>query len=124
MSAITNTNSSSLILQQAYQGALNGGVNGAKVGIFLVTGTVASGMIQGLVEKGNRSIGNEPKWPIFLGDCELEQFRDMYCCTNPPLFDSFISFTGCVIGATTVGGMIVGAVSAAARGVFAKEKSE
>jgi len=124
MTAITNSSSIPLILQHAYQGARNGAGVGALVGTSIVSVTLASGVFQGLLEKGNRAIGNEPKWPLFEGDCQLEQFRDVSICTDQPLFDSFTSLTVYVIGVTTIGGMLFGAVSGAARSVFTKAHSE
>lgn len=124
MPAITTTSSIPLILQHTYQGAQDGAFIGAGIGASIVSVTLANGIFQGVLEEGSRAIGNEPKWPLFEGDCQLEQFRDMSMCTNPPLLTSFTSLTVCVFGTTIIGGILIGAVSGATRSVFAKAHLE
>lgn len=114
MTAITNDKYRSLIFKEASQGA----AIGAQVGTVLVCGTVSMGLFHQLLEAGNRAIGNEPKWPFFEGDCQMPQLRNIPMCTQEPY--SFLSFTACVIGASTVCGMVVGAVSGVAKVAFEK----
>jgi hypothetical protein len=92
MTAITN--SIPLILQSACYGAYAGAAKGAKVGISIVSATLAYEAFRDLLE---RASGNEPR---------------------EPLFDSFISFTVCAVGVTTLCGMLIRTVSSIAITVF------
>lgn len=123
MAAIPKTNSNS-ILTNAYQGARNGAVKGALAGVSVVSATLAAVGGCNLLEIGNRAIGNEPKWPLFEGDCQLQQFRDLSVCTKPAFFDSFTFFATSVIGTTTVCGTVAGAVSGVAKSIFAKQHAK
>ena len=124
MIVITNTYNSNSILENAYQGARNGAVKGAMVGTYIISCAVFSGVFTGLLEKGNRAIGNDPKWPALEGDCQLQQFRNLSGCINGPLFDSLTSFTVYVVGGTTACGMLIGAVTGAAKSVFPQLSSK
>lgn len=116
--ALTIGNSHS-IFDYIYRETRNGAVKGALAGVSFVSATAATGVFHGILERGSRVIGNEPKWPIFEEDCQLEQFRNLSTCANPSL--SFTSFTAYVVGTTTLCGMAIGAISAA-KNVFAKSQ--
>lgn len=117
MTAITNT-----ILGNAYQGSLNGALFGAKVGTAAVTALVGVGIFHAMLEKETRVMGNEPKWAIFEGDCQLPQFRNLNECTHPVLV-SFPVFTFFVVAGATASGAVIGAVSGAAKGVWGGKPS-
>jgi hypothetical protein len=131
MNSTRTISNSNPILDSIYQGALYGALGGmsvvlakgAQIGVSVVFSTAVTGVFYTALEKGNRLMRNEPIWPIFEGDCQLEQFRDLPTCTNPPLVDPFASFTVYAVSIPIIFG-IAGAVYGAAKGVFAKSHSE
>lgn len=99
---------------------LKGAVAGAIVGTTVVSIILAQGALFWYLEERSRASGNEPKWPLFpqKGDCELQQFRNLSTCTQPPLFASLESFSFYCIGTITIAGTLIGAVSNTAKKVF------
>ena len=95
-------------------GARHGAVVGATIGMGIVGSVVGLGLVFYGLEAGNRHLGFEPKWPVFKGDCQLDQFRSLSFCTTPPI--PFPTFT--IIAGTTMCGIVAGAISGVAKTVF------
>jgi hypothetical protein len=116
--SITIHKSQKSILEDMYQGAREGAATGAFLGAGIVAATMAVGTQHALMETTVRAMGFEPRQPLFEGDCQLEQFRNVAMCTTPPLFSSFSSFAAYTVSATTLAGMAIGAVSGATKHIF------
>lgn len=98
-------------LGSIYQGATNGATEGAIFGAKLIGGTLGYAGLSGSLETGFRAVGGDPRWPMFEGDCQSQQFRDLPVCTNEPMFQSFTSLSIFVIVASTLAGSLIGGIS-------------
>ncbi len=80
--------------------------NGAMMGTAATVAIFPIALLFKFFEVMHREAGGEPKWPMNLDEeCQLPQFKDLPCCTDP----TEISFrtTVCVL---VIGGAVVGAL--------------
>lgn len=110
-------------LQDLYQSAQDSAGQGAMLGKGFVTISLIFGAFQAGLEKLNRAYGSGPKWPLFDGDCQMEQFAQTTICTQPPLFKSLTEFGVYTVGAFALAGMTIGAISTIAQRTLPKQSS-
>ncbi len=101
-------------LKDITKGAFWGAAKGAELGIKVNAFALGAQMLFYTLESTNRSIlGNEPHWPIYIDDCELEEFKP-YCVETSTLAGVVLVLSPTLLG---IG---VGATTGAAYAIFKK----